>query len=286
MGPSEVAYAVCNLVTGEREVINCANTPDVNTAVLFGNNDGRDNMIVNCEQGLVGGGWEPIITLKTKDTPAMTWGNNFWTTSDLMGSSANIYTSHWKSTGFTIARNFSQIMIHVHNNGAMIGTAVYEVLPENKEFSLLETMQKKEDVIYTGPRVSKTGGIKSQLILNPERGQSLYGDIFVDEFDQPLVINKKSGWAAGINYNRIATTLTNNDYSHTFAGIGGHHENGVGSWLTHYEYAPISSYCNFVRGYGNDNNYAGYPGQAWSNSGCRASNYGWVNADVSVHIKF
>ena len=84
----------------------------------------------------------------------------------------------------------------------------------------------------------------------------LAGDIFMDDFAQPLVINKQSGWGAGVNLNRIATTLSNGDYGHTFAGIGGwwvslcrrlpfpllrnpshgalgfRHENGIGSYLT------------------------------------------------------
>ena len=51
------------------------------------------------------------------------------------------------------------------------------------------------------------------------------------------MINRKSGWAAGKNYNRLATTLTNNDYPHTFAGIGGDHTQG--GWNSKYEMVHI-----------------------------------------------
>lgn len=84
----------------------------------------------------------------------------------------------------------------------------------------------------TGSRTKQGGGVKSSLQHNSARPQPLYGDIFVDNYNNGLVVNKRSGWCAGRNYNRIATTLTNCNYGHTFAGMGGHHEHGVGSWIT------------------------------------------------------
>ena len=62
-----------------------------------------------------------------------------------------------------------------------------------------------------GARKKSSGQIKNLLTRNTRRPQSLYGDIFLD-FNHPLVINKRSGWGAGRNYNRLATTLSNGNY--------------------------------------------------------------------------
>lgn len=95
------------------------------------------------------------------------------------------------------------------------------------------------------------------------------------------MVNKASGWSACKNLNRLATTLSNKLYDHTFAGLGGHHENGCGSWKTTYEAAPISSYCALIRGYGNDNNYVDIGG---FDGGCRTS-FKWVPIDIAVFIR-
>ena len=70
--------------------------------------------------------------------------------------------------------------------------------------------------------------------------------------------------------------MSNTQYDHTFAGIGGHHENGCGSWVTTYEVAPISSYCAVIRGYGNDNVYAQ---QGAYRGDCR-TNFVWKEVDM------
>merc|ERR1712146_142363 len=133
----------------------------------------------------------------------------------------------------------------------------------------------------TGERVKKGGGIKSSLMHNNRRSQSLYGDLFIDDHSQALVVNKGSGWGAAVNKNRIATTLSNNNYGHTFAGMGGHHEHGAGSWITHYEMAPISPYCSLRRGYGNSRVYG--RGDAYMSS-CRYS-FTWVNLKYSLYVR-
>jgi hypothetical protein len=71
------------------------------------------------------------------------------------------------------------------------------------------------------------------------------------DFNHALIINRKSGWqsneANSKNFNRIATTLANNNYAHTHAGLGGwHHRHN--DWITYYEASPIMSYCGAKHG--------------------------------------
>jgi len=139
------------------------------------------------------------------------------------------------------------------------------------------------DAQFTDHRKDSFGGLDycGGSCHNGERSQSLNGDIFVANHGEPLVANKQFGWDSGINYNRLATTLTNNDYGHTLAGLGGHHENGIGSWETYYEAAPIVAYCGRFDGYGGSNNYFG-PHPAWTRCGMRGS---WLDVRFAVFVR-
>ena len=59
--------------------------------------------------------------------------------------------------------------------------------------TLHELFNGAKDQTITGARTKKNGGVKKQLAHNPHREQKLFGDIFVDNYDEALVINKGSG---------------------------------------------------------------------------------------------
>ena len=84
--------------------------------------------------------------------------------------------------------------------------------------------------------------------LNVHRPQSLHGDIFINHAGA-LSFNDTSGWDADQNDVRIATTLTNTEYPHTFAGLGIDHVEST--WRGAFKSAPISAYCAINDAYGN-----------------------------------
>lgn len=89
-------------------------------------------------------------------------------------------------------------------------------------------------------------------------------------------------WNSARTYNRIGTSLSNNNYGHTFAGIGIHHEHGLGSYVTKVESAPISAYCDLRVGYGDGTIWSG--GYHHPNSGCTSS-FRYVDVNHAIWIR-
>jgi hypothetical protein len=147
----------------------------------------------------------------------------------------------------------------------------------------MQELFKGGAITWTGKRTAKTGQLRNKLRHNPDRPQPLWGDLFVDTYTDALVINKQKGWSASQNQNRIATTLNNGNYQHTFAGLGGYHHMS-GGWKTYYEAAPVTSYCGAKRGYGNDNVMNGGVSSSGLSNGCRSS-FAWVKADFAIFLK-
>ena len=72
------------------------------------------------------------------------------------------------------------------------------------------------------------------------------------DHSDPLVINKVGGWSSDLNNVRIATTLSNGSYVHTYAGLGGHHLEGGWEPILNLHYLL---YCDLRSAYGNSSNY-------------------------------
>merc|ERR1719183_1142804 len=125
--------------------------------------------------------------------------------------------------------NYKEIMIEgKYDSGKKSrGTALYDVENSKQGMSFHQILTTKKDYTLTGSRKKRGGsGVKSLLQYNSDRSQSKYGDLFIDDHSHPLVFNKQSGWNSCKNLVMIATTLSNKDYAHTFAGIGVLHEQG------------------------------------------------------------
>ena len=231
-----------------------------------------------------GGGWSLAFNLKTNEAPARDYTNTaFWVAADKTFGKVNDGTlkNDFRGDIFNNKKDYTEIMIMAHNGGNPHGFAKYSVVDEFAGAKTVNEMFAKEsNVVWTTPRKSKSGGVKGLLMHNPWRNQNLYGDIFVDDFADALVVNKQSGWNAAVNLNRLATTLTNNAYSHTLAGIGGHHENGKGSYVTKYEASPIFAYCDATRMYGS--------GEVYTASGAHCVNGGafkYVPVDFALYVR-
>lgn len=256
---------------------------------------GRNGEVVYCEQGLEGGSWELLLNLRSTDATAQVYDSSFWNTAGASyGDVSAPFASDFRGSGFVSNRNISQILIRAHTAGSQIGYAVYDVDQAARDGrSFLELFQQASHLQLTGSRTKLVGAVSpSRLILNSQRDQPLYGDIFVDGHANPLLINRATGWGSCITQTRLATTLTNDISVHTFAGIGGRHEQACGQWAISFEAAPITTYCNLVRGYGSSTNNGYRFGAEYGGgtvdplgSSCRASNFAWVAVDHAVYVR-
>ena len=131
-----------------------------------------------------------------------------------------------------------------------MGHAVYPVLADHQDVTLFHMMTNMTHTTVTQPPTSQTGS--TGAVQNFDRPQSLGGDLFL-EHSGALVVNQDAGWSADVTQNRLGTTTSNSDYNHTFAGLGGFHDEG--GYGLHYESAPISAYCDLKSAYGNSSNY-------------------------------
>eukprot|EP00039_Didymoeca_costata_P013371 m.202544 g.202544 ORF g.202544 m.202544 type:complete len:537 (-) comp15751_c0_seq8:4566-6176(-) len=265
---------------------NCAEVPEMGAYTLVENGKTRKTFCGPTTQG--SGGWELAFNLETSQKPTAEYSSAFWTE---VGKTLNedkienALIMDFKSNLFNTHKTFKEIMIYAHADGDRIGYSIYDVLAAKRGKSLSELFRSSGNQIITSSRKASSGSVQSLLFKNPNRNQRLFGDVFID-YDHPVMFNKQSGWGACRNLNRMATTYSNGQYAHTFAGIGGWHEHGCGSYRTKYEAAPISPYCSMTNGYGSRNVVT--DGVAY-NGGCigfaEGVSFHWINVDFAVFVR-
>ena len=172
--------------------------------------------------------------------------------------------------------------MRAHDRGTTKGWASYDVSGSYKGRTFQWLEANLSDTTITAPRKKSQGTVGATL--NVWRPQTQYGDIFVDH-GEALVVNRQSGWAAGENKTRLATTLSNNLYGHTFSGLGGRHANS--GWSVRFESAPIASYCDMTNLYGDDSNYETHPsgGSYAPTPSCRNASFAWLPIDAAVFAR-
>jgi concanavalin A-like lectin/glucanase superfamily protein/uncharacterized protein DUF2341/fibrinogen beta/gamma subunit family protein len=216
----------------------------------------NDPFQVYCDMSTEGGGWTQIINLDTNDGVDHWWGDTtYWQGTGTEGSTATSLTAGYKSQTFVDMDGFAEMMFFLHTEGTEVAYGVYDLLESYQAssfYDLLNTADSDAGTTITGTLQHQSGASGSPL--NTERGQTRYGDEFVDSFNtEAVVVNRVKRFNTdGINYMRLATTFDNSTYSHTFSGLGVHHERPTGSYITKLEAAPVTAYCGIVPRYGSD----------------------------------
>ena len=151
-----------------------------------------------------GGGWELGLNLATRLKPTLWFDSEWWGNEKDLGKIDKGLTTDFKGDCFHKKKDMKEIMVMAHDNGKVAGWGSYEILKGKQGKTLHELFKGGWDQTITGSRKKKGGGVKGELAHNPHREQKLYGDIFVDNFDAPLVFNagevSKSSWNACKNW--------------------------------------------------------------------------------------
>ena len=171
-------------------------------------------------------------------------------------------------------------MVYAHTEGSEVGYSIYDILSSYTSMNMHSWMNDLSNTTVTGSAKTQNGTVGAQY--NPDRPQGLSGDIFIDH-SEPLVINKIGGWNSDTNLVRLATTLSNSSYVHTYAGLGGHHLEG--GWGIYFESAPISAYCDLRSAYGDSSNYGGTGGSFPVGGSCINGAFAYVDVDMAIFLR-
>lgn len=261
---------------------------DVGSGVYRIDPEGQGPVDVYCDMTTNGGGWTLVLNLASGEDGRYDWNNGtFWTAVSTVGTAATAMTNDHKSRAFDRVVDTDEIMVYVHDEGSTeYGYAIYPLLTAHVGKSFRTLMNSGNNFVPVSDATLRINTTPIGTHRNTNRLQSLHGDIFVDHAGA-LSLNDTAGWGADQNYTRIATTLSNGDYVHTFAGLGIDHIEG--GWGADVESAPISAYCAVEHGYGGPgqgvaNGQASFP----YNSTCPiddGSSFAWLPVDHALFVR-
>ena len=229
-----------------------------------------------------------ILNLTSGEGGRHDWNDSsFWTSTTTVGSGAAALTNDYKGSAFSSVAAESELMVYVHNEGSHeYGFAVYPLLGAHTGKTFQTLMGSGNNFVPVSDASVRTVTNAVGTHRNTNRAQTLHGDIFINH-GGALSLNDTSGWGADQNYTRVGTTLTNNDYVHTFAGLGIDHIEG--GWGGDFESAPISAYCAVDHGYGGSsqgvaNGQTSYPytGSCTTDDG---SSFAYLPVDHALFVR-
>jgi hypothetical protein len=213
-----------------------------------------------------GGGWMlgfNLIAATNAGMPSGTaiWNNTFYTTQGSSFGTGNGLGTNQKTDVYGY-HNASQVLFLLHNRSdtSFRGAGRYVLNGATTGRTLWYNMtQGPQNTTASSGRAS-TYGSGSGVPNTSCRPQTRGGDPFIDARNNGdnLIFFQSAGaggfWGAD-GYNRAHITTSagsgNTSYGHTFAGIGGEHQNS--GWNNGFKVAPISPYCDCPGFYGEGN---------------------------------
>ena len=252
------------------------------------------------------GGWMAAFNILSTTNSGLTggaadWFNTaFWDTQTSMNT-GNTITSNFKTNvyGYAPIRKVN-FLLHNISTSSFRGWGAYDLNSANLNRSLYQlcgggTGYAGNDRNVASIGRAYRGGTGSGTVRNTLRPQTEYGDLFIDDstLSAHLYFRGKGQWASDggetTNMVRISTTMgnTNNSYGHTFAGIGGVHQNN--GWKCDFAMAPISPYCDNPQSYGDRTdgvNLTSYSGLSFPYSTtCTTNTNGQLNVGYCILVK-
>lgn len=253
------------------------------------------------------GGWMCAFNLVSTSNSGLISGAADWYNSDFWDSMTPMnvgsqLTSNHKTSVYMAPVRKVNFLLHNISNSSFRAWGAYNLTTAGRGMSLYNLcsggpgVANNDNVVVSAGRWYY-GGSGSGSVLNPNRPQTAYGDIFTDASTNSanLYFRAKGQWGSdggsANNMTRIATTLGNGNssYGHTFAGIGGTHQNS--GWRCDFTMAPVSPYCQNPQSYGdrtdgvNCTSYSGWSYPYATSCTDFTSGPGQLNYGYAVMIK-
>jgi cysteine-rich repeat protein len=118
---------------------------------------------VRCEMAIDGGGWALVLNLDTSDGHVMWWANSKWTDGSTKGTAAAALTEDHVSQGWSDYTGAKDILLVVHEEGAVVGWKSFGKLTVDSMRSLVQggdnvliaTPAKNSDIagVWAGERL-------------------------------------------------------------------------------------------------------------------------------------
>ena len=216
-----------------------------------------------CDMTTAGGGWVGLMNIDTQSGNNHGYSDNsWWTYNNSTGSPSTFLTSETKSGGWYNFSNFTEIMIMVHNEGSYRAHGVWSLVGTYHSYSMHGMMNisaSSTGTVISGNRTAQGGS--TGFTNNPNRGGN---SSWLCEFTDPaggyeLRVNwynngsgaKYSTSSDTVSHVRLTTGMGDPNgpsgdggYSHSYSGLGGHHQRPAGSYTLNFDYAAYTEYCD------------------------------------------
>jgi len=217
-----------------------------------------------CNMTRSGGGWLGVMNLDAQTSGTKHYWNdtNWWLADSTAGSASTFLASDNKAQSWKNFTNFAEIMIMVHKKSSYRSHGTWTLLSAYEPSSMYDLLNIGNTTTGTKISGNRTGqGGNTGHVNNPNRdGNSNWKCEFTDSVGgYELRVNwvhsgsgaKYSSTNDTKSWVRLTTGMGDPNgpsgsggYSHSFSGLGGYHERPSNDYITNFDFAAYTEYCD------------------------------------------